>query len=104
MIDDTGTYLVNPQYADMGDYASNGLLWFADDEDRIGYISTSGEEVIFTQFDYVFTYSSKYFDYSWADSFHDDGFAVVRMGDNSGVIDKTGKYVINPQFENIVYG
>lgn len=33
--------------------------------------------------------------------FYDDGYAIVRLGDRFGVIDKSGTYTINPQFDGI---
>lgn len=69
------------------------LLAFVDSNGKIGYLNTSGKEVIPAQFDRVASLFS---------TFRDDGYAVVRLGDRYGVIDKTGKYIINPQFDGLI--
>lgn len=98
-IDKTGAYVVNPMYADMGSSVYSGCIYFANDDKKVGYLDTSGKEIIPAQFDYI--YSSKYSSFNLAGNFYDDGFAVVRMGNSFGVIDKEGNYVINPQFDGL---
>ncbi|MCX7923003.1 MAG: WG repeat-containing protein [Clostridia bacterium] len=39
--------------------------------------------------------------YDWAEDFQDNGLAVVGVGGLSGVIDKTGKYVVEPKYDSI---
>ena len=98
LIDETGAYIVNPMYANLAIGASNGLLWFADDNGKLGYIDTTGKEVIPAQFDYLWDYG---YGLSQAGFFYDDGYTVVRLGERFGIIDTTGKYVVNPQFDGI---
>lgn len=101
LIDEKGKYLVNPIYADAAYYAYCGMLWFADENGRVGYLSTDGKETIPAQFDYIWSYFSTYFSYAYAGDFLADGYAVVRLGDKFGVIDKTGAYIVNPRFDGL---
>ena len=66
-------------------------VYFADKNGKVGYLNTSGEEIVPAQFDYLYSDS----DLGWAEDFYDDGYTIIRMGDVCGVIDKTGKYIIN---------
>lgn len=94
LINAKGEYIVNPKYTDMAHYTSNGYLYFADDDGKIGYLNTAGKEKIAAQFDYLSSYGT-------VGGFYADGYAVVRVGDALGVIDKTGAYLINPQFDGL---
>ena len=100
LIDMQGKYIVNPIYDNMGEKVSSGLVYFADKNGKVGYLNTSGEEIVPAQFDYSYSNS----DLGWAEDFYDDGYTIIRMGDVCGVIDKTGKYIINPQFDRLRYG
>ena len=53
--------------------------------------------MISAQFDYL--YPGKY--YSFSEGFHSDGYAIVRLRDKYGIIDKDGKYLVNPQFDGV---
>lgn len=97
VIDAKGSYLANPQYEDLSASYSSGMAWFADEDEKIGYLNTKGEVAISAQYDYI--YHSKYWGY--AGDFYADGYAVVRVGDRYGIIDKTGSYIVNPQFDGI---
>ena len=100
LIDMQGKYIVKPIYDNMGEKVSSGLVYFADKNGKVGYLNTSGEEIVPAQFDYLYSDS----DLGWAEDFYDDGYTIIRMGDVCGVIDKTGKYIINPQFDRLRYG
>lgn len=100
LIDMQGKYIVKPIYDNMGEKVSSGLVSFADKNGKVGYLNTSGEEIVPAQFDYSYSNS----DLGWAEDFYDDGYTIIRMGDARGVIDKTGKYIINPQFDSLRYG
>ena len=68
-----------------------------DTENGVGYLDTeSGEEVIAAQFEYFYTTSL----YGGAGDFFDDGYAVAKKGELYGVIDRQGKWVIEPRFED----
>lgn len=97
LIDKNGKYLVNPQYAELGTNIACNRIWFANDEGKIGFLDGTGKEVISAQFDYL--YSGKYI--SFSRGFYSDGYAIVRLGDKFGIIDKDGKYLVNPQFDGI---
>lgn len=96
LINAKGEYIVNPKYTDMAHYTSNGYLYFADDDGKIGYLNTAGKEKIAAQFEYLSSYGT-------VGGFYADGYAVVRVGDALGVIDKTGAYLVNPQFDGLGY-
>ena len=100
LISKEGSYVVNPMYADLGVSASSDRIYFVNDEGKVGYINKAGEEVIPAQFDALQEY--EYLGMSVYGSFYDDGYAVIRMGDAFGVIDDTGAYVINPQFDGML--
>ena len=100
LIDMQGKYIVKPIYDNMGEKVSSGLVYFADKNGKVGYLNTSGEEIVPAQFDYLYSDS----DLGLAEDFYDDGYTIIRMGDVCGVIDKTGKYIINPQFDRLRYG
>lgn len=94
LIDKNGVYKLTPTYADIGRF-SEGLAYFADDNGRIGYLDTDGQEIIPAQFDYLAE------DFGLVSAFFDDGYAIVRLGDQFGVIDKSGDYVINPHLDGL---
>jgi hypothetical protein len=57
--------------------------------DKWGFINTSGNFVIPAQFDDANSFS--------------EGLAAVKVGDKWGYIDKTGQLKIKPQFDNALY-
>ena len=109
LIDAQGKYITAATYySAVETYAHSGMLYFVDNN-KIGYLNASGEEAIPAQFDSIVKVKSKskYSTYSFysnkasGGSFYDDGYAIVRMGDKFGVIDKKGNYVINAQFDGL---
>lgn len=77
---------------DMVGDLSEGLAWYIEydektDMDKFGYINTSGKVVIPAKYD-------------WASEFN-NGLAGVVVNDKWGMIDKTGKLVIQPQFDSL---
>lgn len=65
------------------------------DDDKVGYVNSAGQKIIVAQFDSVIPYWTCGSDYG------SDHFTVVRFGEQYGVVDQGGKYVINPQFEGL---
>ena len=51
LIDKTGSYVVNPSYPMLGEAVSGGLICFANDDKKVGYLDATGKEVIPAQFD-----------------------------------------------------
>jgi len=93
-INKKGEYVVNPRYTSAENF-SDGMAAVSG-KDRNGYINKVGKVMVN---DTVF----KYREY-----FH-NGHAIVGIDDKDwittyGVIDKSGKYVINPQFRRIENG
>ena len=85
----------------LGEAVSGGLICFANDDKKVGYLDATGKEVIPAQFDYTYTNTGKDSFSGTAGSFYDDGYAIVRMGEQFGIIDKNGEYVVNVQFDGI---
>ena len=63
---------------------TEGLALFGTEDNKLGYINTSGEIVINTQFELAYPFRG--------------GFARIIQDGKTGFIDKTGRITINPQF------
>lgn len=88
-------------YPDMSWTPFSGCLYFANDDGKIGYIDISGKEIIPAQFDYLDKFQYSYYSFGLAGNFYKDGYAIVRVGDKLGVIDKKGAYIANPEFDGL---
>lgn len=99
-IDKTGKIIINPQFNMALPFSDEGIALVAL-KDKIGFIDKEGKYVVNPQF------SSQ--PWSWESYFSitsdigmvsfSEGLAPVQVGDKkAGYIDKTGKIVINPQF------
>lgn len=87
-IDKNGTLIINPQY-DAAGYFSEGLA-FVTSGHGYGYIDKKGTPVIPFQFSSV--------------TLFEDGIANVGISrDKNGIIDKKGRYIINPTYDNIAF-
>jgi hypothetical protein len=84
-IDESGTYVINPQFEIAENFSENGLALVVMDE-KWGYIDEKGNYVIELQFDEAWGFS-------------DNGLAPVKTNKKYGVIDEDGEFVINPQFD-----
>lgn len=85
-VDINGKQTINPQFFEVG-YFKDGKCAVKNKEGKWGYIDKSGNIIINYQFDDA----NKFV----------DGRAIVRLDEQSGVIDEEGKYIINPQFQNV---
>lgn len=72
------------EYTDIQDF-NEGLAIFSQDKQHFGYVDTLGNTVIPAQ-------------YNFAESFV-QGMAVVQIAEQTGLIDKAGKWLIPPQYE-----
>ena len=91
-------------YVDMSWVPYCGCLYFADENEKIGYIDISGKEIIPAQFDYLYYLDGLeygFYSFGLAGNFYEDGYAIVRMGDKFGVIDKSGSYIVTPEFDGL---
>ena len=76
--------VIQPAYVALGNMSSDGLVAFKQSADgKYGYLNAKGDVVISPMYDYAFTF--------------DQGYAVVRMGENYGVINKSGEFTIGLQ-------
>ncbi|MGN1304131.1 MAG: WG repeat-containing protein [Oscillospiraceae bacterium] len=84
-IDESGSFVIEPQFDEAYNFASNGLA-VVRISDKWGYIDTNGNLAIEPQFDdeYVFT---------------DNNLALVEMDNKWGYINDTGSFIIDPQFD-----
>lgn len=95
LIDEKGNYIVEPKYRMIDDTVSCGLIAFADEDGKLGYINTAGKEIAPAQFERSYLY-----DYYYTPDFYDDGYAVVYLNGRYGVMDTKGNFVIEPKFRN----
>jgi hypothetical protein len=86
-VDKEGKVKINPQFSTTGNF-SDGKCAVANDDGKWGYIDKKGKMLINYQFE-----KAKEFI---------DGKAIVVSDDKTGLIDETGKYIINPQFSDMV--
>jgi hypothetical protein len=111
--DKTGTYAINPQFGDAAPF-SEGLAFVLVGDERtgkVGYIDKAGKMVIAPRFDSGVVPPFLLADRSFNDGYvfragkFSEGLAAVRVGDESrsryGYIDKTGKLVIDTQFDYV---
>lgn len=81
-----GTVKINPQFREVG-FFNDGLCPVKNEEGKWGYIDESGTIVINYQFDRAIEFKRS--------------FAVVVSDRKCGVIDEKGKYLINPQYQDL---
>ena len=72
-------------YLEVGDF-SDGLLRVKDENNKWGFINSSGEEVISCKFDEVGDFNG--------------GFARCRVGEKWGYINNQGQFAIQPRFDD----
>lgn len=96
-IDMTGSYVINPQFNYAGSF-NNGLAFVGqinkNGKYTYGFIDKSGSYANNLQFE-----SAGYNYLSYGMYFMDDGYSLFVSGEMYGVIDRTGKIVVNPQFK-----
>ena len=88
LFDENLNVAVRSEYAHLGVPGRNGLVLASKDGTKFGYIDRDGEEVIPEQYDYGYTF------YGTA--------TVVGVDTLYGIIDETGKYLVEPQ-EKILF-
>lgn len=101
-IDKSGKYAINPQFSRVASFFEG--LAQVEIDGKCGYIDKSGKVAIEPQFgctladpEYLL---SPFRGKKHAGDFF-EGLASVKVEDKWGVIDKTGKYIVNPQFEYV---
>ncbi|MDL2223489.1 WG repeat-containing protein [Bacteroidales bacterium OttesenSCG-928-M11] len=90
VVDKKGKIIIEPSPNRIEDHFSEGLAVYVNQEsyDK-GYIDKTGKIAINCQF-------------SSAENFSSNGYAAVEMGDQWGIINKKGEFVINPRFKMII--
>ncbi len=86
-VDKTGVIKITPQFSGVGSF-SNGLCPVANKDGKWGFIDESGLLKITNQFEEANGFQGKH--------------AAVKMNEKAGLIDESGKFVINPQYKNII--
>lgn len=81
-----GEVLIDPKFND-GDLFSEGLALVSNSEDKYGYINIEGDTIIDFRFE----------ENGWGD--FSNGLADVVLNEKSGYIDRSGEFVIAPQFK-----
>ncbi|HEY9777799.1 MAG TPA: WG repeat-containing protein [Planktothrix sp.] len=87
LIDHTGKIVIAPKYSDVGSFAE-GLGAVKDDTGKWSYIDKTGAIKIAGPYDFAMEFSS--------------GLASVQVSGNYGCIDKAGKFVIQPIYDDLV--
>lgn len=91
LCDNKGKVIVNPQFFSIGNFNDSDLAPARMSlKDKMGYVNKKGIFVISSQYD-------------WASSFYGE-YAFAKIGQQIGIIDQTGKYIVNPQFSKIGTG
>lgn len=102
-VDGTGNILINPQFDNAMPFSDEGVAMIQVGQ-KTGFIDKDGKYVINPQFTSEQYISSRYQNFGFAVSSElgrfsfSEGLSPVKMGENTGYVDKTGKIVINPQF------
>lgn len=119
IIDKTGSFVVEPQFYLIEDFDENGLA-FVRNSDSIGYIDSSGDFVaqrrvgevnkiqVLPCRDYLYRPNCSFIhgisynpQYMCLYDFSENGLAPAILNDEKwGFVDKAGKFIINPQFDN----
>lgn len=86
-VNKNGKVVINPQFSSVLNF-SDGKCGVSNTEGKWGFINNEGKIIISYQFDYV--------------NYFKNGKCVVTSGNKDGVIDKNGKYIINPQFSEMM--
>ncbi len=115
LIDATGNYVVEPQYDQIMAFDTTGHTLINKD-DKIGFIDTKGKVIVQPQFEHCFSFSYdrkqsgillglpfKDEDRSPVVYFDKSGWARVTTNGKVGCIDKTGKFVIEPKYDGILW-
>lgn len=85
-VDKTGKVVINPQFKSVSNF-SDGLCGVRNDDGKWGFINKEGTITINYQFDEANDFKN--------------GKCIVTSSNKDGVIDKEGKYIINPQFSDM---
>lgn len=94
-----GDTAIYPKYEMASDF-SEGLCMATPDGRKYGYINTKGEWIIPAEYDLGVLMKING-DYDFSDKNFSDGYVSVQKGEKYGIIDKTGKLVLDFTFDFI---
>jgi hypothetical protein len=118
-VDETGQWVIQPQYDFAGDFAE--ALAVVELDGQYGYVDANGQEVVAPQYDFAGDFAFGlapvvvdgefgYIDQSGkiviepqfgdAHPFTAEGLAAVRPDETYGYVEQDGQFVIEPQFES----
>ena len=97
LIDKNGKIVLEVKYAVLGDVYNDVCYYKAADSSTYGYYNVKKSSFICEAIYSEVSTESNVFDCT------DDGYIVVRQGDYFGVINKKGKYIINPYLLDISF-
>jgi len=87
-IDNKGEIIINPQFDNAMFFDEANLVAVkSTSNNKWGYINKKGESVISPQFDEAEPFKNE--------------IAIVKLNDKKGIIDKTGKFLVNPIYKEI---
>ena len=100
LIDKTGKYILNPQYDAIYDKDEGTKLFYIIESDsKFGFFDYIANIIVEPQFEREREGILDLFGPSF--DFDENGLAVVKKDGHQGVIDRTGKFVIEPKFDAI---
>jgi len=85
--DKKGNVVIKPRFSDIGNY-SDGMAAVMDEKQAWGYVNDGDELVIPHQFDHAAGFNN--------------GLAVAGTGSSKGLIDRSGKFRVNPMFTEAI--
>ena len=96
VVDTTGKVVIDLKYYAVGD-VKNGLSYFTTfDSELVGYMNMNGQVIIPEVYSAISNSVVAY-------DFTDDGYVVVKQDSNFGILNKEGKYIVNPYLLGVNY-
>lgn len=92
-----GEYVLPPQKNSLYRFYDDGLS-FASGDSRYWIIDQKGQPLFDARFERII--DLWYLDKPWK-AYFSDGYAIVRVGEACGVIDKKGNFMLEPKFDYI---
>lgn len=99
-IDIKGNMVIKPQFEEVSDFSEQGYAIGLFDDDHMVFFDKTGKTINIAEY-----LTNLYFDSNFSEDMvlivdEYDGLALVELNGKYGFIDKTGKFVIEPQFRD----